>query len=114
MLKQTEAQAEYPRAVIAARGPVSEQLLASLRLPAAEAGPTVAGFAERVELAVAASADLVCDDDLQLTLFILQCLQYGGLVEAATAWAWGATLMRSRVAIDRLEGRTAEIHPRSQ
>ena len=101
MLKQSEAQTEYPPAVFAARGPVSEQLLASLRLPAAEAGPTVAGFAERVELAVAASADIVRDDDLQLTLFILQCLQYGGLVEADNAWEWDATLMSARVAIER-------------
>src|SRR5690625_5109213 len=101
MLKQSEAQTEYPPAVFAARGPVSEQLLASLRLPAAEAGPTVAGFAERVELAVAASADIVRDDDLQLSLLILQGLHYGGLIETDDNWEWNPTLIAARIAIER-------------
>src|SRR5690625_2982444 len=101
MLKKPEAQTEYPPAVFAPRGPVSQQLLTALTLPVRAATQKLAGFVEQVSAAAAESVDIARDDDLQLSLLILQCLQYGGLIEADADWEWNPTLIAARTAIER-------------
>lgn len=83
------------------RGPVSERLMAALRLPVSDAAGFLEAFFEQVNTAIAECSDIVRDDDLQLSLLILQCLHYGGLVEADDDWEWNPTLIAARVAIER-------------
>src|SRR5690625_1170363 len=100
---QTSAQgaALFPPARFGARGPVSGQLLAALRQPAAAATETLIGFDDAVESAVAHAPDIARDDDLQLTLLVLQGLHYGGLVATDDAWEWDPQSTAARVAIER-------------
>ena len=101
MLKKSEPRTEYPPTVFAPRGPVSEQLLVVLQLPATAAAPKMEGFAAQVSAAVDQSPDIVRDDDLQLSLLILQGLHYGGLIETDDNWEWNPTLIAARIAIER-------------
>ena len=100
---QTSAQgaALFPPARFGARGPVSGQLLTALRQPTAAATETLIGFDDAVESAVAHAPDIARDDDMQLTLLVLQGLHYGGLVATDDAWEWDPQLTAARVAIER-------------
>src|SRR5690606_17128507 len=91
---------DWPEPPFGARGPVSAQLLAALRRPASVASETLAGFADGVADAVARSADIAEDDDLQLALLVLHGLHYGGVVEADDAWEWHPATVAARVAIE--------------
>lgn len=84
-----------------ARGPVSQQLLAAFRRPAVEADATLAGFAALLDEALARSADIAWDDDLQLALLLLHGLHYGGVVDADDDWEWHPATVAARVAIER-------------
>ena len=91
----------YSAPPFSARGPVSEQLLAALRRPVSAADETLAGFGDRVSEAIAASEDIVRDDDLQLTLLVLHGLHYGSVVDADEDWEWHPITVAARVEIER-------------
>lgn len=73
------------------RGPVSSALLAALT-GAAEPD----AFAVAVGDALPATPDVLADDDLQLTLFCLYELHYGGIDGVDEAWEWNPTLLAAR------------------
>ncbi|MGO4691267.1 iron-containing redox enzyme family protein [Glaciibacter sp. 2TAF33] len=50
--------------------------------------------------AVARSADIVRDDDLQLALFVLHGLHYGSVIDADDAWEWHPDLVATRLVIE--------------
>ncbi|WP_211220827.1 iron-containing redox enzyme family protein [Agrococcus lahaulensis] len=84
-----------------ARGPVSEQLLAAFRRPAADADETLAGLPVALADAIAATDDIARDDDLQLSLLLLHGLHYGSVVDADEEWEWHPSTVAARVAIER-------------
>jgi len=105
----------YQAPPFGSRGPVSEQLLAALRRPTEDAELTLSGFAERLELAIDDSDDMLRDDDLQLTLLILHGLHYGSVVDSDDEWEWHPRMVAARVAIERefeaqLRERVPSVH----
>jgi hypothetical protein len=77
------------------RGPVSAALFdVVLR------GADPSTFTDLVPGALAASADLPRDEDLQLTLFSLYELQYGGIEGVDDRWEWDPALLRARALIE--------------
>ena len=86
------------------RGPASAALLDVLLGTAADSS----GMVEAVRAAMAAAADLLRDDDLQLTLFALYELQYGGIEGVDDRWEWDPTLLTARALIE--ERFEAELH----
>ena len=84
-----------------ARGPVSDALLTALARPASEAAVLLKGLTGAVADALAATRDIVRDDDLQLALFVLYGLHYGGAVDADDGWEWHPTLVAVRLDIER-------------
>ncbi|TFD72037.1 iron-containing redox enzyme family protein [Cryobacterium fucosi] len=94
-------QLSFPIAPFQARGPLSSQLLTALSLPANDSGSSLGGFIVATAEALARCTDIVNDDDLQLTLFLLYGLHYGGAVESDAAWEWHPTTIVARVAIEQ-------------
>jgi hypothetical protein len=80
------------------RGPVSEQLLASLRLPP-----------HRFAVPTISTDDALVDEDLQLTLYCCYELHYRGLPSVSDDWEWNLSVLELR---QRLEG-IFEEHLRS-
>lgn len=82
-----------------ARGPVSALLLDAFgRLSPPQVVP---GLAAAVEDAATNCADVIRDDDAQLSLFLLYALYYGSVVEGGDVWEWDPGIISARV---RLEG----------
>lgn len=82
-----------------ARGPASAQLTALL----ADSGGTLedrTALRPAVDAAIADAADVVRDDDLQLTLFLLYELAYGG-VDGGDSLEWDPALLDARAVIER-------------
>jgi hypothetical protein len=72
------------------RGPVSTELLSGL---SASPDPAQLQRLHGAALeALRATADIVCDDDLQLTLFCLNALHYDGLEGVDDTWEWNGGL----------------------
>ena len=67
------------------RGPISDRLLASLRLPP-----------HRFTVPVVSSSDALLDDDLQLSLYCCYELHYRGLLGVSDDWEWSASLLELR------------------
>ena len=67
------------------RGPVSDRLLASLRLPP-----------HRFTAPVACSSDPLLDEDLQLSLYCCYELHYQGLPGVSDDWEWEPSLLELR------------------
>lgn len=89
------------------RGPLSETLLAAL--PRNDFPNTLPQVHSAADHALAATADVLYDDDLQLTLFCLYELHYGGLDGVDDRWEWNLPLLQVRAAIEqRLEDRLRE------
>ncbi|MGH1550271.1 iron-containing redox enzyme family protein [Leifsonia poae] len=86
---------------ITPRGPVSEALLEVLQTDPSAASGEVAVFADSTARALQAHSDLLTDEDLQLTLFILYGLHYGDTVDADDEWEWHPELLRTRRTIER-------------
>jgi hypothetical protein len=86
---------------ITPRGPVSEALLDALQTDPSIPSDAVVRFTDRAAEALAAQPDLLADEDLQLTLFILYGLHYGDTVDADDEWEWHPELLRTRRAIER-------------
>ena len=81
------------------RGPISAALLEVLLLGA---DPSV--FTDVVPAAIAATTDLLRDEDLQLALFSLYELQYGGIEGVDDRWEWNPSLLAARAMLeDRYE-----------
>ena len=92
------AAAMRPMAMATPRGPVTEALVA--QLTGVEHAP-VSGLAMAATEALAASDDLLLDDDLQLALFLMYELHYGGLEGVPDTWEWDPRLLAVRVPIER-------------
>jgi len=91
---------------------VSAILLETLRRPAPDSDERPEGLALAVEKAISETPDIVRDDDLQLSLLILQGLHYGGVVPSDERWEWHPSLVAARVAIDAaFERRLRELIP---
>ncbi len=86
---------------ITPRGPVSEALLEALQTDPSAAADQVGVFADRTAHALEAQPDLLTDEDLQLTLFVLYGLHYGDTVDADDEWEWHPELLRTRRTIER-------------
>ena len=87
-----------PMALPTPRGPVSAKLIALLTGP--EHSP-VGELAVAATEALAISDDLLVDDDLQLALFLMYELHYGGLEGVPDTWEWDPRLLAVRVPIER-------------
>ncbi len=77
-----------------ARGPLSARLLDIIGT--APDGVRDLELLPLADEALERASDLVHDDDVQLTLFVLYGLHYGGVVEADDAWEWHPTLITLR------------------
>ena len=86
---------QRPMPLPSARGPVSGALFGAL-LGAADPS----AFADAVDRALPATADLLADDDLQLTLFCLYELHYGGIEGVDESWEWSPALLGARQRIE--------------
>ncbi|MBG6239423.1 hypothetical protein IWX78_002410 [Mycetocola sp. CAN_C7] len=83
-------QGTFPNPFFHARGPLSSRLLELLRnAPNGDPGLDAAE-------ALTAATDLVHDDDIQLTLFVLYGLHYGGVVDTSDEWEWHPSLIALR------------------
>jgi hypothetical protein len=78
------------------RGPVSSALLEVLLR-----GSDPSVLLDAAGAAVAASTDVLRDEDLQLTLFVLYELQYGGVEGVDDRWEWEPSLLAARGAIEQ-------------
>ncbi|WP_150308771.1 iron-containing redox enzyme family protein [Planctomonas psychrotolerans] len=79
------------------RGPASAALLDILSGEADAAGT----LAAEVSAALESTPDIVFDDDLQLTLFCLYELHYGGIRDVSDDWEWDTALLAARGRIER-------------
>ncbi|WP_431219392.1 iron-containing redox enzyme family protein [Leifsonia xyli] len=86
---------------ITPRGPVSEALLEALQAEPAAASEQIRRFSGNAARAFDAQPDLLTDEDLQLTLFLLYGLHYGDTVDADDEWEWNPELLRTRRDIER-------------
>jgi hypothetical protein len=82
----------------APRGPLSAALLEELRGTPGPV-PAVQAAADR---ALAATADVLADDDVQLSLFVLYELHYRGVDGVDEAWEWQPDLLRVRGDVERV------------
>lgn len=82
-----------------ARGNASRALLTLL--PQAPNDDDVTALHDAVRAALGESRDILADDDLQLTLFCLYELHYGGIEGAHQEWEWEPGLIAIRRDIER-------------
>jgi hypothetical protein len=87
---------QSPMPLPSARGPASAALLGALTGAAG-----AVEFADATDRALGADPELLTDDDLQLTLFCLYELHYGGIAGVDESWEWDPTLIGARNAIER-------------
>lgn len=80
------------------RGPLSE-LLTGL-LPQSPDHAIVDGLSDAVGQALAAT-ELVHDDDVQLSLFLLYSVPYGSLARIDAGWEWHPDLLAARARLER-------------
>ncbi|WP_448808038.1 iron-containing redox enzyme family protein [Agromyces bauzanensis] len=89
-----------PMALPTARGPLTDELLEVLASePGARPGRVGELVADASE-ALAASDDLLADDDVQLALFLLYELHYGGLEGVSDSWEWDPELLAVRAPLE--------------
>lgn len=82
-----------------ARGAVSAAVLAVITNPI-DAPPIVSALPAQAQRAVITSGDVLVDQDLQLALFLLYELHYGGIVGVDDRWEWDPTLLQCRAIIE--------------
>jgi hypothetical protein len=80
------------------RGPVTDALIRQLTGPA---HAPVQELAMAATDTLAASDDVLADDDLQLALFLMYELHYGGLEGVSDTWEWDPRLLAVRGPIER-------------
>jgi len=85
---------------VLARGPVSELLLDVLQhgVPGA---PAISAVGVAAEHAIASTADVASDEDVQFSLFLLYACAYGSLDWIDAEWEWDPELLRARHAMER-------------
>ncbi|MCC3268961.1 iron-containing redox enzyme family protein [Arthrobacter gengyunqii] len=84
----------------APRGPVSAALFDRLTAPAGPSTDALTALAETVRRACADTADILRDEDLQLTLFCLYELHYSGLDSVPDALEWHPGLVGLRLQLE--------------
>lgn len=84
-----------------ARGPISAQLLDQLLSSPSAATDTAATLGEPVRAALAATPDMIFDEDLQLALFCLYELHYSGFDGVDDGWEWAPELMIVRQQLEQ-------------
>ena len=89
--------AHFRPPVFSARGPLSASLI-SLLSGSVRAAPELVDL---VQGALCAADRVVQDDDLQLSLFILYGLHYGGVIDSDPEWEWNPDLIAARRTIER-------------
>jgi hypothetical protein len=87
-------------ATLSARGPVSERLLAALSGPTERGGTGLGGFEALAVGALGRVPDILVDEDLQLTLFLLYRLHYDGIVPGDEEWEWNPDILAARVILE--------------
>lgn len=95
-LLEDAAVQQRPMAPPTPRGPAGAAVLAALTDPAAGEGVVAA-----VEAALAATPDVLLDEDLQLALFCLYELHFGGIEGVAEDLEWSPELNAARIRIER-------------
>jgi hypothetical protein len=86
------------------RGPISAALLDAL------CGGTALDVPDLVGRIEASTGDVLLDDDLQLALWVMYELHYGGLDGIDDTWEWSPDLLRVRGAAEtRVEARLREL-----
>ncbi len=94
--------------VPAPRGPVSAALVQAL---AGTPGP-VPDVRSAAETAVAASPDVLADEDVQLALLCMYELHYRGLDGVDEAWEWAPDLLGARAVLEEaFEGAVRDLVP---
>ncbi|WP_313544012.1 iron-containing redox enzyme family protein [Leifsonia aquatica] len=86
---------------ITPRGPISAALLQTLPQAPQHSRTAAEGIVEEVRAALAAGPDLLTDDDLQLSLYLIYGLSYGGTVDADDEWEWDPDIVLARRLIER-------------
>ncbi|MFJ3394909.1 iron-containing redox enzyme family protein [Leifsonia aquatica] len=86
---------------ITPRGPISAALLQALPQAPQHSRTAAEGIVEEVRAALAAGPDLLTDDDLQLSLYLIYGLSYGGTVDADDEWEWDPDIVVARRLIER-------------
>ncbi|RWZ51146.1 iron-containing redox enzyme family protein [Labedella phragmitis] len=96
---------------LSARGPLSASLLHILDGRPDDVGP-VTSWHDAVDEAIAATSDVIVDDDVQFTLFLLYSLHTGGLVDPGGVWEWNGDLLAGRARLEAaFEARLREVVP---
>jgi hypothetical protein len=95
LLQQDESLTQRPMRLPEARGPVSGAVLDAL------SGGEPAELLPAVERGLAASTGLLADDDLQLALFCLYELHYGGFDGVDDDLEWSPQLLTARAPLER-------------
>ncbi|PNI07526.1 hypothetical protein CXX84_15780 [Arthrobacter sp. AFG7.2] len=78
------------------RGPISTALFGVLPEEPGTAGNTLQALHRMISTRLAATPDIIEDDDLQLTLFCLYELHYSGLEGVSDDWEWAPGLIQVR------------------
>ncbi|ERK69668.1 iron-containing redox enzyme family protein [Leifsonia aquatica] len=86
---------------ITPRGPISAALLQTLPQAPQHSRTAAEGIVEEVRAALSAGPDLITDDDLQLSLYLIYGLSYGGTVDADDEWEWDPDIVVARRLIER-------------
>jgi hypothetical protein len=86
---------------ITPRGPISAALLQTLPQAPQHSRTAAEGIVEEVRTALSAGPDLLTDDDLQLSLYLIYGLSYGGTVDADDEWEWDPDIVVARRLIER-------------
>jgi hypothetical protein len=96
---------------LSARGPLSASLLHILEGRPDDVGP-ITSWHDAVDEAIASTTDVIVDDDVQFTLFLLYSLHTGGLVDPEGVWEWNGDLLAGRARLDAaFEARLRDVVP---
>jgi hypothetical protein len=81
------------------RGPLSRWLMDELQQPPSGAD-AASGFTAVAEDALRETTDVVRDEDIQLTLFLLYGLHYGSIAAVSDQWEWQPSLIGGRAVLE--------------
>jgi hypothetical protein len=84
---------------MSSRGPLSRWLMDELQTPPSGVD-AAAGFTRVAEDALRATTDVVRDEDIQLTLFVLYGLHYGSITSVSDQWEWQPALISGRAVLE--------------
>jgi hypothetical protein len=98
-ISETATALASPFPQLTPRGPLSSRLLSILS--ARPSDEESAEFLDALQPAIDDSGDLLRDDDLQLTLFVLYSLHYGSVLDVDDDWEWHPLTNAARRALER-------------